>query len=270
MATSTAPPTQQGPTNPPPASVIQTLQDPNYLTPGGGGAAPTSALPAGTVPSLTERIGDVLYLLGINGTNTNAIANLLAQSNFEYPSGPVHNNLFGTTLKLPGSTDSPTGQASVQQYATWQDGVYAAAIMFTQTNDRPAYNALAQNVDINGYAAALAQSSWEGNNPGAAAANASYGQAVLARYNSILSQIKTDITGYQGAPGNPTDSSGGAANAESDGLPTTAGILGFFGIKNLNWSLVGTVALGIALILVGLIFILHKDVGGAAKALALA
>jgi hypothetical protein len=229
--------------------------------------SPTSNLPAGTVPSLTERIGDVLYLLGINGTNTNAIANLLAQSNFEYPSGPVGNNLLGTTLKVGNSTS--TNQDGVQSYATWQDGVYAAASLLAQENQRPIYTALAQNVDINGYATALAAGNWEGSSR---AANASYGQAVLARYNSILTTIKSDITGYQGEPGNPTDSSGGAANAESDGLPgnpNATGLSSLFGLS-FNWSVIGSIALGIALLAIGIIFILHHDVGGAAKALTLA
>jgi hypothetical protein len=233
--------------------------------------SPTSNLPVGTVPSLTERIGDVLYLLGINGTNTNAIANLLAQSNYEFPDGAWNNNLFGTTLKVGNSTGGGS-QGDIQMYTTWQDGVYAAAAMFAQSNNQAAYTALASNADINGYAVALGNSSWEGDQASAKPANVAYGQAVLSRYNSILTKIKSDITGYQGEPGNPTDSTGGAANAESDGLPgnpNATGLSSLFGLS-FNWSVIGSIALGIALLAIGIIFILHHDVGGAAKALALA
>jgi hypothetical protein len=259
-------PTTQGPTT---AQLPSQSTAEAEIAEGTKSGSPTSNLTPGTTPSLTERIGDVLYILGINGTNTNAIANLLAQSNFEFPSGPVGNNLFGTTLQVGNSTS--INSDGVQSYSTWQDGVYAAAAMFAQSNNQAAYTALAQNVDINGYATALGNSSWEGDNGTAAtkAANVSYGQSVLARYNSILNTIKSDITGYQGEPGNPTDSSGGAANAESDGLPTTAGILSFLGVPDFSWTVVGSIVLGIALVILGVIFILHKDVGGAAKALAL-
>lgn len=229
-------------------------------------------------PSTAARIKIAMMLAGIPVTNNNAWANLLAQSNFEYPSGPVGNNLFGTSLNVNGSHS--TNGDGVQSYQTWQDGVYAAAKMFQQSNMAPMYASLINNDPMTpatsggaSYEGALGQSCWEGCADGPAP-NVSYGQAVAARYTSLTNNgtLKSLIGGAEAAsPG--TLSPSGEAGAATPGLNYTGpfanvvqlvgDILDGFG---LGWKAILTIIGGILLVGVGVLLVFRRQATEAALA----
>jgi hypothetical protein len=213
-------------------------------------------------PSTAARLKLAMMLAGIPVTNNNAWANLIAQSNYEYPSGPVGNNLLGTSLVVNGSTS--TNSDGVQSYQTWQDGVYAAAAMLRQSNMAPIYTSLYDNDDASAYADALANGSWEGDDP---TDNFDYGQAFLARYDTLnaAGTLSSDMSGAEASSPGTLSPSGeaGQANPEED-LPSWASGLGNiigdledgFGI---GWKAVLTVIGGILLIGVAVVILLRKQ-----------
>lgn len=223
------------------------------------------------IPNTAARIQMAMALAGIPLTNSQALKNLVAQSNLEYPSGPIGNNLLGTSLVVGGSHS--TDGDGVQAYNDWQDGVYALASMLQQQNMAPMFQALYTNASPQGYANALAGSSWEGSDP---SANAAYAQSFLGRYNTLNGNGSLDASIKAGQAQDPSVLSGaGQAGQATPGLDIStpwswlntliSDVIGGFGI---GWKAVLTIIGGILLIGVALFIFFRRQTAKVAEAAA--
>lgn len=223
------------------------------------------------IPNTAARLYIAMAIAGIPITNHQALANLVAQSNLEYPSGPVGNNLLGTSLQVNGSTS--TNSSGVQSYKQWQDGVYATAKMLQQQNMSSMFTALYNNVSAKDYATALANSTWEGGTPGDSA-NTAYGASFLSRYNQLNangtlgSMIKSGISSDPGVL-SPQGQAGQATPGLNASGPFGAlisiaeDLLNGFGI---GWKAVLTIIGGIMLIGIGILIVFRREAAQAAEA----
>lgn len=250
-----------------------------YGTAGSGGALDAinqewSGSGGKGTPNVAARIEIAMALAGIAPLqNMNSFKNLIAQSNLEYPSGPVGNNLMGTSLQVDGSTS--TNGDGVQAYSTWQAGVYALTSMLEQQNMAPMYTALYKNASPQDYANALAGSNWEGSDPGA---NQAYAQSFLGRFNQLNANGTLDSLIKAAGASDPAVLSGaGQEGGVTPGLgvpdPLSAlgtfvgDLLSGFGI---GWKAVLTIIGGILLIGVGVLVIFRRQTAQVAESTALA
>lgn len=236
----------------------------------------------------------ILVELGIDpNTHPNSVKNLAAQINLEQGGNLVKGfNPLNSTQKEGASVGGGT-QGNIQQYTNWLDGLSGnlSPILYNKA-DLPMYTALQNNDTIAQYAAAVGKGDWLGNPPGSAA-NVGYGQGIANRYQSMLSggeggfaAISSAMAAFisggitytvknntnQPAPGIGNTIAGYAGDAASaSGITDVSGLIKAIGSGfGIGWKGIGSIALGIGILLIGLLFIFHKQVPKVGTAIAAA
>lgn len=223
----------------------------------------------------------ILTLIGITPKkNPNSVKNLAAQIDYETGTwGVTYNNPLNTTNRGSGSY-SRSG-TYVPGYNTWVTGVYYAAKDLLQKTNASAYKALARNATITEYAKALGTASWEGNQKTAntVALNVAYGQSVKARYNSLGGRLST-AGAATGAIYNtlfeiiaaPSAAIAGGTKIVQKTVTILTDVPHFLGYIvsgfGLGWKAIGSILIGAALILIGILFIFRQSTSQIIKAVA--
>lgn len=217
----------------------------------------------------------ILLQLGIDPvTHPLSVLDLVGQMQLEHGSQDIgYNNPLFSTQQMPGSTS--INSVGVQSYASWQDGVAANATLIQNNSaDAAMLTALQNNANGTDYGAALAQSAWEGFNPGAQAANTEYGNSVASVINGLPHSVLTSESQawsdfLTAPPANRTGLIGQVGQAFTQAVPGAAGaaakaavspIASFLGLANVNWVAVGGIALAVLIGLIGLYIMFHNQI----------
>lgn len=247
-------------------------------------------LPAPT--NATEWAYAILLTLGIDPTkNTNSVADLAAQINLEQGSNNVSGfNPLNSTQK-EGSSVGGGSQGNIQRYTNWQDGLQGNVAVLLQSNQSPIYQALVNNATISQYATAVGNAHWITTANGGP--NQSYGLAIASRYNAMAKQasgyffapvsaaytafFKGGITysvptGTASGPGisDLPAAAAGIAGTLAENIAPFSDVSSFFKFVGsglgIGWASVGSILVGIALVILGILFIFHQTTAKAATA----
>jgi hypothetical protein len=164
--------------------------------------------------------GDVLTEAGLPDTASNEKLLETQMTEEGMPGG--EDNPLATSVKEPGSTS--VNSDGVQEYPTLAEGAQAEASTLKQSNMKSIYDALDSGSETpSEYAAGLANSDYEGDNP---SANAAYANAYLSDAGDPTTQFNSG-SAVTGDPSTATEDLAAASSSNPfSGLSTTIPSLG--------------------------------------------
>ena len=216
----------------------------------------------------------ILVALGIDpNTHPGSVQALIAQQNAEGTTGALWNNplAVGPNGKIQFSGTKTQNSDGVLSFQNWQDGLTANAI-FMMINDPALVSNLQGQTSVQSYGKELESNDWEALGGSSNPLNVNYGAAVQkdassggglsAGFAAISSKDLNNLLPVSVAPedknGNPKPDAGAAV---SDTYPTLSDIFGI----NINWTIVGGMALAIGLVLAGIYIMFHTQANAAVK-----